>query len=157
MKTTANSKHDEYHNHDDEWLFEDPRDYPEGYAGQELRYPFVFFPEVYGKRLRTQPKKVDAYLMEFAQEVALGESERAKEYLRVYPTGQRFLWTFPDDDIVLLSLVALLRIGPRPVMWIGQCDAICDEQGDLLHHGELCARWMIETSAGTSTHPDSCK
>jgi hypothetical protein len=153
MNTTVNSNLDDHDENDDEWLFEDPSHYPNGYAGQELRYPYVFLPDVYHQRLRTQRKKVDDYLMEFAQEVALGETDRAREYLRMYPSGQRFLWTFPDDDIVLLSLVALLPIGPRPVMWIGQRDAVCDEHGNLLHHGELCARWTIETSVGTSTHP----
>jgi hypothetical protein len=154
MNTTLNFKLENHDGRDDEWLFEDPSDYPDGYVGQELRYRYVFVPEVYHKALRDKNKSADDYLMEFAQEVALGESERAREYLRVYPIGQRYLWAFPDDDFVLLSLVALLPIGPRSVMWIGLRDAICDGQGDLLHHGELCARWTIETSVGTSTHPD---
>lgn len=150
MKTTV---HPELNDRDDDWLFEDHRDYPDGYTGQELSHRYVFVPQVSFKMLRAKRKSIDEYLSVFAKEVAAGESERASQYLKAYPVGQRFLWTFPGDDFVLLSLVALLPEGPRPVMWLGHGNAICDAQGDLLHHAELVTRWSIETIVGTSTHP----
>lgn len=150
MKTTVHSELDE---HDDEWLFESNQGYPDGYTGQELSHRYVFVPQVSFKMLHAKRKSMDAYLTVFAKEVAAGESERASQYLKAYPFGQRFLWTFPDDEFVLLSLVALLPEGPRPVMWLGHGNSICDAQGNLLHHAELITRWSIETMVGTSTHP----
>jgi hypothetical protein len=126
--------------------------YPEGYEGQALNDPFVFVSDVNCKYLRSKRQTANHYLQRLAKEVA-AKTERATQYLRAYPTGERFLWKFDSEDVVLLSLVVLLPIGPRPVVWIGKPDGLLDTNGNSLNHAELCTLWSIERSVGTSTHP----
>lgn len=152
MKTTLYPTRDDYM--DDEWMFEDLGDYPDKYLGQDLSHRFIFMTDNACQSFSISRKSSEEYLLQFAQEVAECASRRSRRYLQSYRTGQRFLWTFPADEIVLLSLVALLPEGPRTVMWVGHGSAVCDEYGNLLHHAELCARWTIEVSVGTSTHPE---
>jgi hypothetical protein len=90
------------------------------------------------------------YLQQFADEVALAQTQRAQEYLKVWVTGQRYLWTFSEESVALLSLVVLLPEGPRSVMCVSTKDELCDLFGNLQHHMELCIRWGIEASVGTT-------
>ena len=143
-----------FDNRHDNNFFEDNFDYPIDYEGQELGDSYVFVPEIIEKLLLKKGLSRGHYLQLFAKEVAAAQTLRALEYLKAYPTGQRYLWTFPQVDFVLLSLVVLLPVGPRPVIWICNRSDIHDAKGQFLHHAELCIRWIIESSVGTSTHPE---
>jgi hypothetical protein len=133
--------------------FDNHVNYPERYVGQLLGTGYVFISNEYRKILPSKQNSIDDYLTQFANEVAIGKSIRAKLYQDSNHTGQRFLWTFPSDETVLLSLVVQLRRQVRTVMYLGHIRDVCDVPGTLLHHAELCVRQSIETGIGVSTHP----
>lgn len=126
--------------------------YPSEYCGQDLSEEFVFIDKSSGDAMAVKGVYPEHYLQNFADEVARATSQRAKQYIEAYPVGQRFLWTFTGEDIVLLSLVVLLPIGPRTVMCTSTRENLCDENGQLKHHTETVIRWAIEQKVGTSTH-----
>jgi hypothetical protein len=129
-------------------------DYPKDYYGQNLSEDYVFISEQAGKVMQAKHLQPFDYLQRFVKEVALRKTPRAIEYLKAYPIGQRFLWTFADDSVALFSLVVLLPEGPRTVMSLLIKEDILDDDDELLHYAELCYRWNIEAVVGTSTHPD---
>ena len=124
-------------------------DYPTGYGGQELSGDCVFISDLAGQAMTTKVVTPAHLLQQFAEEVALEQSDRAKQYLRAYSVGQRFLWTFADDDVAFLSLVVFYPTGPRTVMAVDTKDALCDAEGSLRYLTEFFVRCGIEFHVST--------
>ena len=125
-------------------------DYPSGYCGQELGDDYIFISDSGGKAMMMKALAPFDYLQKFAEEVALEHSDRAQQYLKALRAGQRFVWTFADDDVALLSLVVLLPIGPRTVMCISTKKGFVDAGGGLDYLAEFTTRGAIEMQVGTS-------
>jgi hypothetical protein len=125
-------------------------EYPRGYYGQNLGEDYIFITASGAEAMATKNAMPFHYLQKFVEEVALRKSRRSKQYLQAYEVGQRFLWDFADEQIVLLSLVVLLPIGPRTVMSVGTKSELLDPDGKLEHHTELIIRWGIEAHVGTA-------
>ena len=124
-------------------------DYPAGYRGQELSGDCVFISDLAGQAMITKAVNPSHLLQKFAQEVALEHSHRAKQYLEAQAAGQRFLWTFADESVALLSLVVFFPTGPRTVMAVDTRDALCDAEGGLRYLTELSIRCGIEFHVST--------
>ena len=121
-----------------------------GYDGQDLSNRYVFVAVGGGEAALQNGHMPDHYIQRFADEVALAQTQRAQEYLKVWQTGQRYLWTFPEESVALLSLVVMHLESPRTVLCVCTSDELCDSSSNLRHHVELCIRIAIEVGLGTT-------